>query len=89
MGCSVNQVNGKPTNVFETQKGYVPLDERFSSVKRRELKGDIDYYILANQQTIKELGTLDLIFKIPPDVARRRRGRVGLCKEGGSGVTQP
>ena len=87
MGCSVNQINGKPTNVSETQKGYVPLDERFDSVRRREIKGDIDFYILANQQTIKELATLDLIFKVPPDVLRRRRGRVGLCKEGGSGIS--
>lgn len=79
MGCSPNQVNGKPTNVSETQRGFVPLDERFKSVKRRQLKGDIDFYILANQATIKELGTLDLIFKPHPDILRRRRGHVGLC----------
>jgi len=86
MGCSVNQINGKPTNVSETQKGYVPLDERFDAVKNREIKGDIDFFILANQQTIKELATLDLIFKVPPDILRRRRGFPGLCKEGGAGT---
>ena len=53
MGCSPNQINGKPTNVSETQKGYVPLAERFKSIRRREIKGDIDYFILANQATIK------------------------------------
>ena len=90
MGCVPNQINGKPTNVAETQKGYVPLDERFDSVRRRPLKGDIDFYILANQATIKELATLDLIFKPHPDILRRRRGLKGLCKlPSGAGLGNP